>query len=1466
MNEVLRLNLLGSPQILVGDQPLNGFATKKAQALLFYLAVTAHSGAAQTPAHSREALAALLWGEMTDVKAKQNLRAVLPDLRRHVGNYLRIDRKTIVFDAVRPNWLDVAVIQRDLVPKPELVDVGVRQTAVNLYQGEFLSGFHVRNAPAFESWVIEQREQYHILIVNALFSLVDDYLKCADYETALTANRRLLTLEPWSEPAHRQQMLLLAQTGERSAALAQFESCREILAAEFGVAPLAETVALFERIRAGGDEGQFESQQGEPIEVEQIVPETTLSPSDLLQSAKKPAQLIFGHDLPQQVKLFGRQDELARLQSWVGREGCRLACILGMGGQGKSILAANFVRDLAEQGRRVGETAVTSTNIGEQSKLEYQHIIWRSLLNAPPLVEVMQDWIYVLSGQTVTSLPESLDQQFSQLLDYLRRQRTLLVLDNVESILLVDGRSGSYRAGYEPYGQLIRLLANGDHHSCLLLTSRECPQEVTALAEDSPAARILKLEGLSSEGGRQMLQSRGLAGDVAGMNAIVTQYSGNPLALKLVAETVQEVFGGNISRFLQAELLVFDDIRDVLNQQFARLTPLERELLIWLAIVREPTPFSSLRDLLAQPPQAPRKVLEAVRSLQRRSLLEKHEAGFGLQNVVLEYISDLLIENMAREMLDDAVPFSYFNNFGLILAQTKAYVRASQRRLLLQAVADRLAALLGNQGVEKRLQTILARLQREVTVPGYAAANLLHLLLYMGVDTRGHDFSRLYLRQLYLRGVSLPKINFTEAEIVDSVFTEPFGLVYIAIFSPGGRYLAAGMDDGVIYVWRTVDQQLVQVIDAHSQSVEDLAFVYRTTEIGAKELLLASASSDKRIGIWSIAEREQDRWHTRIMHYQHKALMSVNFSPDGNRVTAVDNDGQVFVWDVNRSQDCQLVQQFSSTQTREGFVSYSGDSQTIAIGGRDATVQLRKLPTGELDKVLQVETGLILSVALSADGRTLATGGEGGHLCLWKLPEGELVQVIETKIGTVDALAFSPDGKTLASTHGGEGHPIRLWTYDAQVGWQLRHTLLGHTHVVWSVRFNPDSTSTMRGGLSGKRQLIVTASSDQTVCVWDVEAGQLLYRLNGQPRVLHDIAIRPLSQTESVHSSNSVLAREWLLAAVGYDQFIYLWEGAGAEASGLSHKFKGSAQALHGVDISPDGCVVASCGRENKIRLWQIANEQLHQTFQECADNIAFHPERNLLASGEPDGMVKLWEVRGVGSGDEDIEKRFSQDMPSAAIPGVDNMAFSPDGRFLACVGKGLSVRVWDVIEYHQPKLMKVYQAGEGTAEQDIFSVAFSPDRRHLAGGGNHLIHLWELGDDFFEITQLEGQEGNKHHVILRHHKGWVYSVAFSPDGTILASSSADCTVCLWDVAQGTLLAECSGHTGAVYKVVFTPDGRFVVSCSADGLIKFWDVETDDCVNTLHIDGPYEAMNIAGTTGITEVQKAALKALGAVKA
>ncbi|MEZ4736519.1 MAG: hypothetical protein R3E79_56250 [Caldilineaceae bacterium] len=229
---------------------------------------------------------------------------------------------------------------------------------------------------------------------------------------------------------------------------------------------------------------------------------------------------------------------------------------------------------------------------------------------------------------------------------------------------------------HEPYSQLIQQVATIQHQSHLLLTSRERPRGFARLERDGYSVQSLQLFGLDDEAGHALLAQRGFVAQGNAGLRLIQRYSGNPLALKLVADTVGDIYGGDIAEFLAEESMVFDDVRDVLDQQFVRLSPLEREILFWLTIEREATPLAVLRDNLLHPPLQ-REFVEALRDLQRRSLIERQGNGFLLQNVINEYLTDRLVAKAVGEV--EQGELNLLHRHALLKAQTKEYVRRVRR-------------------------------------------------------------------------------------------------------------------------------------------------------------------------------------------------------------------------------------------------------------------------------------------------------------------------------------------------------------------------------------------------------------------------------------------------------------------------------------------------------------------------------------------------------------------------------------------------------------------------------------------------------------------------------------------------------------------------------------------------------------------------------------------------------------------
>ncbi len=238
--QTLRIRMLGSPSVYLDEHAVSPELNTKAQALLYYLVITHRT-------HYRNELASLFWSDTPDVQARKNLRNILPVLRSSVGSHLVITRHTAMFNRYTSYWSDVEAFEALMSRDPSHVNTEALWDAVTLYSDDFLSGFYVRNAPLFEEWMLLERDRLRDMFLDTLQILAMRHLSKQQYQAALDATRRLLSIEPWRESAHQQQMQALVGLGQRSAALAQYETCCRILASEFGIAPNAATTRIYEQ-------------------------------------------------------------------------------------------------------------------------------------------------------------------------------------------------------------------------------------------------------------------------------------------------------------------------------------------------------------------------------------------------------------------------------------------------------------------------------------------------------------------------------------------------------------------------------------------------------------------------------------------------------------------------------------------------------------------------------------------------------------------------------------------------------------------------------------------------------------------------------------------------------------------------------------------------------------------------------------------------------------------------------------------------------------------------------------------------------------------------------------------------------------------------------------------------------------------------------------------------------------------
>ena len=534
----LNISSLGTLRFSLDHAPNLSIPSSKAQALLVYLAVESRQD------HARSKLADLLWPDRSEAAARHSLSQALSVLRRSIDGaarggvdpFIDVARRTIRFNVRSDHWLDVKLLEE--LRSNRYRDMALCEQAIAAYRGDFLDGFSVRHAPVFEEWQLVQREHWHRLAVAALDRLVGFYTAEGDYGKALLYAWQKLDLDPWREDGHRQVMELLALSGQRSAALAQYKTCRHILREELNSDPEAETDALHAAITAG-----------RPLRSDRPpVPSGAVSES----SPRLPVQSTL---------CIGREADVRAIVAMLEDGGCRLLTLVGAGGVGKTRLALEAVAPLAREGTV------------------------RSVVVPLIALDSAQAVVAAVARELGLAFSASGLPPLQQLLGHLRNKQLILILDGAEHL----SRTGETPedAGNAATDVVSAVLAAAPRVK-LLVTSRirlnvlgehlypVKPLGYPETTPDAPEAGTYAAIQLFAQSARRLRPTFALTErNVEAVAGICRYVRGLPLALMLTATWTPVMAVSDILRLLKGD---GGQALDVLRTDWRNVAPRHRDI------------------------------------------------------------------------------------------------------------------------------------------------------------------------------------------------------------------------------------------------------------------------------------------------------------------------------------------------------------------------------------------------------------------------------------------------------------------------------------------------------------------------------------------------------------------------------------------------------------------------------------------------------------------------------------------------------------------------------------------------------------------------------------------------------------------------------------------------------------------------------------------------------------------------
>ncbi|HXD87009.1 MAG TPA: WD40 repeat domain-containing protein [Urbifossiella sp.] len=606
-------------------------------------------------------------------------------------------------------------------------------------------------------------------------------------------------------------------------------------------------------------------------------------------------------------------------------------------------------------------------------------------------------------------------------------------------------------------------------------------------------------------------------------------------------------------------------------------------------------------------------------------------------------------------------------------------------------------------------------------------------------------------------------------------------------FSPDGKSIAVGCDDGILRAFETETGK-----GTYTSPVRNGARIERVA-FSPNGKLIGIADNAGNAAVYAPLAANQMPMSTGVID-QTGACLGVAFTADNRSIFTCGYDARARL--THATEPDGKPNALTASRVRE-FVGHTGSVNDLAVpsegnllitGGQDHTVRVWDATTAKQLRSFQGHMDEVVAVAVRSDARQIASASIDGAIRLWDMSPSDDHRALVEATQPIWAVAVSPDGKRAAAAGGDK--MIRV--YDPETG-RLEATLAGNKAAVTTIAFFPDGNRLASGG------------GDRTVRIWDVAAKKAVKEMPG-----HELPILGVALTSDgkkiVSVSADGTARGWD-ATTG--DALWNWSGRSKALCTVSIR-AGDAQVALG---AADGTLVVLDVSGSVPK--EVATLTAHSAGVAAA---AYSPDGSKLATAGGDGALRIWTIAETGQpvALKKFEGQVKPGSPSGFSP-LSGVAFSADGRFVASAGADAVVRVWDVQTQAEVRGLR------GHTEWAT-CVAFSPDARLLLSGGADKIAR------IFELAPQEGAGGLGHLLTVN-------AIAVSPDGKLAATASADHTVKIWELATGRELATLIGSSDEIpLSVSFLGNDRVVVGSDSHkhdkGFLNIWSVQPPRLLHT----------------------------------